>query len=50
MGSFNSWIRYFAQTHKKSKMTDFIPYFAGFITILFGVACVLVLNKYKGYK
>jgi hypothetical protein len=31
-------------------MTDFIPYFAGFITLLFGAACVLVLNKYKGYK
>jgi len=31
-------------------MIDIIPYFAGFITLLFGVACVLALNKYKGYK
>jgi len=31
-------------------MTDIIPYFAAVITILFGVAFVLALNKYKGYK
>jgi len=27
-----------------------IPYFAAFVTILFGVGFVLALNKFKGYK
>jgi hypothetical protein len=31
-------------------MTDLIPYFAAFVTILFGVGFVLALNKFKGYK
>lgn len=31
-------------------MIDFIPYFAALITILFGVAFILSLNKFKGYK
>ena len=31
-------------------MTDFIPYFAAVITVLFGIGFVLALNKYKGYK
>jgi len=31
-------------------MANFIPYFAAFITVLFGVGFVLALNKYKGYK
>lgn len=31
-------------------MIDIIPYFAAFITILFGVGFVLALNKFKGYK
>lgn len=30
-------------------MIDIIPYFAAFITILFGVGFVLALNKFKGY-
>jgi hypothetical protein len=50
MGPINSWIRDFIETYKKPKMIDIIPYFAGFITLLFAVACVLALNKYKGYK
>jgi hypothetical protein len=31
-------------------MIDLIPFFATFVTILFGVGFVLALNKYKGYK
>jgi len=31
-------------------MIDIIPFFAAFITILFGVGFVLALNKFKGYK
>ena len=31
-------------------MIEIIPYFAAFVTILFGVGFVLSLNKYKGYK
>ena len=31
-------------------MIDIIPFFAAFVTILFGVGFVLALNKYKGYK
>jgi hypothetical protein len=31
-------------------MTDIIPYFAAVITVLFGVAFMLALNRYKGYK
>lgn len=31
-------------------MTELIPYFAGLVTILFGIAFVLALNKFKGYK
>jgi hypothetical protein len=31
-------------------MIDIIPYFAAFVTILFGVGFVLALNKFKGYK
>jgi hypothetical protein len=31
-------------------MIDLIPFFAAFVTILFGVGFVLALNKYKGYK
>jgi hypothetical protein len=31
-------------------MIDIIPFFAAFVTILFGVAFVLALNKFKGYK
>jgi hypothetical protein len=29
-------------------MIEIIPYFAGLITILFGVAFILALNKFKG--
>jgi hypothetical protein len=28
-------------------MTDFIPYFAGLITILFAVACLFTLKEMK---
>jgi hypothetical protein len=31
-------------------MIDIIPYFAAFVTLLFGVGFVLSLNKFKGYK
>jgi hypothetical protein len=31
-------------------MTDILPYFAGLITLLFGAACFLMLNKYKNIK
>lgn len=31
-------------------MIDLIPFFAAFVTILFGVGFVLALNKFKGYK
>ena len=31
-------------------MIEFIPYFAAFITLLFGVAFILALNKYRGDK
>ena len=31
-------------------MTELIPYFAAVITVLFGVAFILALNKFKGYK
>ncbi|MEY3120814.1 MAG: hypothetical protein RL548_1171 [Bacteroidota bacterium] len=31
-------------------MIEIIPYFAALITILFGVAFILVLNKFRGEK
>gem|GEM_PF-376531 len=31
-------------------MIEIIPYFAAFITLLFGVAFLLALNKYRGEK
>ncbi|MEY4811917.1 MAG: hypothetical protein RLZZ462_790 [Bacteroidota bacterium] len=31
-------------------MIDIIPFFAAFVTILFGVGFILALNKFKGYK
>jgi hypothetical protein len=31
-------------------MIEIIPYFAGLITILFGVAFILALNKFRGEK
>lgn len=31
-------------------MIDIIPFFAAFVTILFGVRFILALNKFKGYK
>jgi len=31
-------------------MIEIIPYFAGMITILFGVAFILALNKFRGEK
>jgi hypothetical protein len=31
-------------------MIEIIPYFAAFITLLFGVAFILALNKYRGDK
>jgi len=29
-------------------MIEIIPYFAAFITLLFGVAFILALNKFRG--
>ena len=31
-------------------MIEIIPYFAALITVLFGVAFILSLNKYRGDK
>lgn len=31
-------------------MIDFIPYFAGFITILFAAGFILALNKFRSEK
>ena len=31
-------------------MIDIIPFFAAFVTVLFGIGFVLALNKFKGYK
>jgi hypothetical protein len=31
-------------------MIAIIPYFAAFITVLFGVAFILTLNKFRGEK
>ncbi len=31
-------------------MIEIIPYFAAFITLLFGAAFILALNKYRGDK
>jgi len=31
-------------------MIEIIPYFAAFITLLFGVAFILALNKFRGER
>lgn len=31
-------------------MIEFIPYFAGFITLLFSVGFILALNKFRSNK
>jgi hypothetical protein len=31
-------------------MIEFIPYFAGIITIMFGIGFILALNKFKEYN
>jgi hypothetical protein len=38
MGAFHTGIWYLPETNKSTKkMTDLIPYFAGLITLIFGV-------------
>jgi hypothetical protein len=36
------------ETNKQPKMIEIIPYFAALITILFGVAFILALNRFRG--
>jgi predicted nucleotide-binding protein (sugar kinase/HSP70/actin superfamily) len=38
LGTINTLLWNILTSNKRNKMTDFIPYFAGIITVLFGVA------------
>jgi hypothetical protein len=41
VGTINTLLWNILTSNKRNKMTDFIPYFAGIITVLFGVAYAL---------
>jgi hypothetical protein len=45
VGTINTLLWNILTSNKKTKMTDFIPYFAGIITLLFGVAFAYALTN-----
>jgi hypothetical protein len=45
VGTINTLLWNILTSNKRNKMTDFIPYFAGIITVLFGVAFAYALTN-----
>ena len=50
LGTINTCLRNLFKTSKQRKMTEIIPYFAGLITLLFGIGFLLALREMNKEK
>ena len=51
MGSDNPWVRYLFKTYESEKeMIEAIPYFAGFVTLVFGLGFYFGLQEIKEFQ